>query len=76
MYSIPVRSLAAVPLLTLVSLLMRHAPAGGMALTLGVYGDQQALLAKKRQAAERMLRWVEDQARSAAPVQRGKSKAS
>ncbi len=62
--------------LTLVSLLMRHAPAGGMALTLGVYGDQQALLAKKRQAAERMLRWVEDQARSAAPVQRGKSKAS
>ena len=63
--------------LTLVSLLMRHTPSGGMALTVGVYGDQEALLVKKRQAIRRMLEWIElERVKGAAPVQRGRSAAS
>ena len=34
--------------LTLVCLLMRHTPPGGLRLTLGVYGDERALMQKKQ----------------------------
>lgn len=44
-----------------VTVLMRHRPPGGMELTLGVYGDDNALLKRKRAAVDRMLRWVEKQ---------------
>ncbi len=51
--------------LTVVSLLMRHTPRGGMNLTLGVYGDHDALLARKRAAVDRMVRWIEKQQKPA-----------
>ena len=40
---------------------MRHRPPGGLDLTLGVYGDRDALLKRKRTAIERMVRWIEGQ---------------
>jgi integrase len=49
--------------LTLVSLLMRHTPRGGLRLTLGVYGDERALLQKKRQAIAQMVSWYRQQKR-------------
>ena len=48
-----------------VMLLMRHTPPGGMALTLGVYGDQDALLTRKRLAIARMVAWIETQQKKA-----------
>ena len=44
-----------------VCLLMRHTPPGGMALTLGVYGDPDALLKRKRAALAMMARWIDAQ---------------
>ena len=44
--------------LTLTGLLMRHKPAGGMALTLGTYGDETALLKCKRQAIGQLETWL------------------
>ncbi len=41
-----------------VMLLMRHAQPGGMQLTLGLYGDDAALLQRKRQAISSMMGWV------------------
>ena len=40
---------------------MRHKPAGGMALTLGTYGDAGALLERKCQAIDQLERWVTSQ---------------
>ena len=50
------------PMLTV--LLMRHSPKGGASLTFGVYGDQKALLARKRQAVDALLNWYEAEAAS------------
>ncbi len=47
-----------------VMLLMRHAPPGGMQLTLGLYGDEAALLHRKRQAIASMMEWVRRQHQS------------
>ena len=44
-----------------VTLLMRHRPPAGMALTLGTYGDPNALLRRKRSAIDRMMSWIETQ---------------
>ena len=41
-----------------VMLLMRHAQPGGMQLTLGLYGDEAALLQRKRQAIGSMMGWI------------------
>lgn len=49
--------------LTLVSLLMRHTPRGGLRLTLGVYGDERALLQRKQQAIAQMVSWYRQQKR-------------
>ena len=51
--------------LTLTSLLMRHTPAGGMKLTLGIYGDEKALLERKRQAVCHLEKWVADERKNA-----------
>ncbi|MCZ6445681.1 MAG: hypothetical protein O6758_05800, partial [Planctomycetota bacterium] len=47
--------------LTLVSLLMRHTPVGGMKLTLETYGDPDAILARKREAIEKLTAWYRQQ---------------
>ena len=47
--------------LTLAVLLMRHAPPGGMKLTVGVYGDEKALLDRKRQTVGGLEKWVAEQ---------------
>ena len=44
-----------------VCMLMRHRPPGGMDLTLGVYGDPDALLKRKRAALGTMARWIDAQ---------------
>jgi len=47
--------------LTLTGLLMRHTPAGGLALTLGTYGDSGALLDRKRAAIGQLEAWIASQ---------------
>ena len=42
-----------------VCMLMRHRLPGGLDLTLGVYGDPDALLKRKRAALGTMARWIE-----------------
>ena len=44
--------------LTLAMLLMRHTPPGGMKLTVGVYGNEKALLDRKRQTVRDLHKWV------------------
>ena len=51
-----------------VMLLMRHSPPGGMSLTLGTYGDEAALLTRKRRALARMVAWIETQQTATAVV--------
>ena len=43
--------------LTVTSLLMRHTPAGGMRLTLQVYGGPDVLMDRMRDAVEQMMVW-------------------
>ncbi len=38
--------------------MMRHQPPAGMALTLGTYGDEKALLTRKRKAVDRVSAWL------------------
>ena len=47
--------------LTIISLLMRHTPVGGMKLTLETYGDPDAILARKREAIEKLTAWYHQQ---------------
>ena len=47
--------------LTLISLLMRHTPVGGMRLTLETYGDRDAILARKRNAIGKLTAWYRQQ---------------
>ncbi len=44
-----------------VMMLMRHTPPGGMSMTLGVYGDPDALLKRKREAVRELENWVAEQ---------------
>jgi hypothetical protein len=48
-----------------VTVLMRHRPPGGMELTLGVYGDDIAILKRKRVAVGRLLDRVRQQRKPA-----------
>lgn len=41
----------------IITLMMRHTPAGGMKLTLGTYGDPEGLLKKQRQALAKAVKW-------------------
>ena len=41
----------------IITLMMRHTPAGGMKLTLGTYGDPEGLLKKQRQALAKAVTW-------------------
>ncbi len=47
--------------LTLISLLMRHTPVGGMKLTMETYGDRDAILTRKRNAIEKLTAWYRQQ---------------
>ena len=47
--------------LTLISLLVRHTPVGGMRLTLETYGDSDAILARKRKASGKLPAWYRQQ---------------
>ncbi len=49
-------------------LVMRHRPPAGMALTLGTYGDEKALLARKRKAVDRVSRWLASEREKAQAV--------
>lgn len=51
--------------LTIVQLMLRHAPSGGLKLTLGVYGDADALLDRKREAICQLENWYQEQRRPA-----------
>ena len=42
-----------------------------MDLTLGTYGDEKALLERKRRAITRMVRWIETQRRTATKTATG-----
>lgn len=53
--------------LTIVQLMLRHTPSGGLKLTLGVYGDADALLGRKRAALKQLESWYQEQRQ---PVQR------
>ena len=48
-----------------VLLLMRHRPPAGLDLTLGTYGDEKALLKRKRRAIARMVGWIDKQRKKA-----------
>ena len=53
----------------IITLMMRHTPAGGMKLTLGTYGDPEGLLKKQRQALAKAVKWqVRERARMAKNV--------
>ena len=54
-----------------VMLLMRHAQPGGMQLTLGLYGDEAALLQRKRQAIASMMGWIRRQRQGDSDAGRG-----
>lgn len=47
--------------LTIIQLMLRHAPSGGLKLTLGVYGDADALLDRKRDAIRQLESWYQEQ---------------
>ena len=49
-------------------LVMRHRPPAGMALTLGTYGDEKALLARKRKAVDRVSSWLASEREKAQAV--------
>ena len=47
--------------LTVVQLMLGHAPSSGLKLTLGVYGDADALLDRKRDAIRQLENWYQEQ---------------
>lgn len=59
--------------MTIVQLMLRHTPQGGMKLTTGPYGDKSALLNRKRAAIQRTLTWYSEQRAEAAKQMKAKT---